>query len=168
MSDVIRFYSASGPHGELSNFAPAVLVLNGVEWRTSEHLFQAAKFWGTRHASDIRKAGSPGEAARMGRDRHRPLRPHWEQVKNDVMRVCVGLKFQQNPDLAIKLLQTGDARLIEHTENDRYWADGGNGSGKNMLGKILMEVRQVLKEGQRLSIETYIVRANKSCQLFSP
>jgi predicted NAD-dependent protein-ADP-ribosyltransferase YbiA (DUF1768 family) len=42
-------------------------------------------------------------------------------------------------------METGDATLIEHTANDSYWADGGDGSGKNMLGIILMEVRNKLR-----------------------
>jgi predicted NAD-dependent protein-ADP-ribosyltransferase YbiA (DUF1768 family) len=42
------------------------------------------------------------------------------------------------------LLSTGDAKLIEHTTNDSCWADGGDGSGKNMLGQILIEVRKQL------------------------
>jgi predicted NAD-dependent protein-ADP-ribosyltransferase YbiA (DUF1768 family) len=39
------------------------------------------------------------------------------------------------------LIDTGDAKLVEHTKNDKYWGDGGNGQGKNMLGTLLMEVR---------------------------
>jgi hypothetical protein len=43
------------------------------------------------------------------------------------------------------LLATNDAHLVEHTSNDSYWAEGGDGSGKNMLGLILMEARELLK-----------------------
>jgi predicted NAD-dependent protein-ADP-ribosyltransferase YbiA (DUF1768 family) len=43
------------------------------------------------------------------------------------------------------LLGTGDARIVEHTENDRYRGDGGDGSGRNKLGQILMEVREGLR-----------------------
>ena len=48
-------------------------------------------------------------------------------------------------DIRSILLGTGDATLVEHTENDAYWGDGGDGSGKNMLGKILMRVRERLR-----------------------
>jgi len=44
-------------------------------------------------------------------------------------------------------LNTGDAKIVEQTENDDYWGDGGDGSGKNMLGKILMRVRDELRDG---------------------
>ena len=40
---------------------------------------------------------------------------------------------------------SGDAKLVEHTENDSYWGDGGDGSGRNMLGQILMQVRDELR-----------------------
>lgn len=81
----------------------------------------------------------------MGRDRSRPLRSDWEKVKDDVMREAVRAKFTQNEHLKKTLLSTGDAALVEHTVNDSYWGDGGNGKGKNMLGKILMEIREEIK-----------------------
>ena len=60
------------------------------------------------------------------------------------MRVAVLAKFTQHDDLREILLSTGDAKIVEHTENDDYWGNGGYGSGKNMLGCILMEVRAEL------------------------
>ena len=51
----------------------------------------------------------------------------------------------QNPEIAKELLATGDAIIIEHTRNDDYWADGGDGSGKNKLGLLLMQVREEFK-----------------------
>ena len=49
------------------------------------------------------------------------------------------------PEIADVLLGTHDAEIVEHTKSDSYWGDGGDGSGKNMLGKILMDVRERLK-----------------------
>lgn len=72
-------------------------------------------------------------------------RKDWEKVKVEVMKSFLIQKFE-NPDLKKILLDTGDAELIEHTTRDSYWADGGDGSGKNMLGKLLMEVRTELKK----------------------
>jgi ribA/ribD-fused uncharacterized protein len=83
-------------------------------------------------------------AARMGRSRERPLRPDWEIVKDDIMREILREKFAQHLELRALLLSTGDAQLIEHTANDRYWADGGDGRGKNRLGELLMELRREL------------------------
>lgn len=85
------------------------------------------------------------EAARMGRSRKKPLRKDWESVKDQIMRKAVLAKFTQHDDLQELLLSTGDAKLVEHTTNDSYWGDGSDGSGKNMLGRILMEVREQLR-----------------------
>ena len=85
-------------------------------------------------------------AAKMGRDRTKKLRNDWEQVKDDVMLEAVRAKFHQHQDLRTVLLSTGAAQIVEHTANDRYWGDGGNGTGKNMLGLLLMRVRQELSE----------------------
>ena len=61
------------------------------------------------------------------------------------MHQALRMKFSQNPDIAKELLATGDAIIIEHTRNDDYWADGGDGSGKNKLGLLLMQVREEFK-----------------------
>jgi ribA/ribD-fused uncharacterized protein len=81
----------------------------------------------------------------MGRERSRPLRSDWEQVKDDVMRAAVLQKFLTHQDIQQTLLGTGDEELVEATTNDYYWGCGTNGTGKNMLGKILMEVRAELR-----------------------
>jgi N-glycosidase YbiA len=143
---VIKFYSTGDAFGEFSNFAHFPIRLKGRTWPTTEHYFQAQKFVGTddAHAEAIRKAGSPMIAARMGRDRKKKLRRDWESVKVSVMREALLAKFEQHPELRELLLSTADAKLVEHTERDDYWGDGGNGSGRNMLGQLLMEVRRRL------------------------
>ena len=85
------------------------------------------------------------DAALEGRDRQNPLRPDWEKVKDEVMLQALRMKFNQHPEISKELLATGDAILIEHTQNDDYSADGGDGSGKNKLGLLLMQVRNELK-----------------------
>lgn len=144
--EVINFYSSRGEHGYMSNFAPYNIVIDGKKYKTTEHYFQSKKFEGTNWETKVRNANGPMEAARLGRDRSGPLRRDWESVKDNVMRLCVEAKFRQHESIRKELLATGDAKLIEHTENDSYWGDGGNGSGKNMLGKILMEVRTKLRQ----------------------
>ncbi len=143
--NVINFYSTQGEYGCFSNFSRHPVWLKGKSWPTSEHYFQAQKFAGTTHEEDIRKAKTPGLAAQMGRDRKRPLRRDWEAVKDGIMHEVVLAKFSQHADLKEVLLATGDAKLVEHTFNDSYWGDGGDGSGQNMLGQILMRVREELR-----------------------
>jgi ribA/ribD-fused uncharacterized protein len=84
-------------------------------------------------------------AARMGRSRERPLRRDWDSVKDRIMLEAVRTKFAQHADLRAMLQSTGDARIVEHTTNDSYWGDGGDGSGKNRLGEILIQVREELR-----------------------
>lgn len=145
MSQSILFYSVSDEYGCFSNFAPYPIRLDGKVWPTSEHYFQAQKFQEEEHQEQIRKTKSPMIAARMGRDRKKPLRSDWEAVKDDVMRKAVRAKFAQHEDLRQVLLATGEATLVEHTANDSYWGDGGDGSGQNRLGHILTEVRAELR-----------------------
>jgi len=55
-------------------------------------------------------------------------------------------KFEQHAGLRELLLSTGEAKLVEHTERDDYWGDGGDGSGRNGLGRLLMEVREGMRD----------------------
>ena len=141
----ILFYRTGDAFGEFSNFSPFPFELKGRLWPTIEHYFQAQKFAGTAYEETIRETKSPMIAARFGRSRSHPLRPDWESVKDDIMREALVAKFTQHPNLKSLLLSTGGAILVEHTKNDSYWADGGDGSGKNQLGQLLMELRTKLR-----------------------
>lgn len=102
----------------LSNFHPSPVKFEGIEYETVEHAFQAAKT--VSHGERILIAGetTPGRAKRAGRKV--TLRTDWEDVKFGVMKTLVALKFTTNPDLALKLLDTGNRRLIEgNTWGDR-------------------------------------------------
>lgn len=145
MQTAINFYLVNEPYGEFSNFAAFPIEIDGRVWPTSEHYFQAQKYFGTVHEEDIRLADSPMKASKMGRDRSRPLRVGWETVKDDVMRKAIRAKFAQHKFLHDLLLSTGKFVLVEHTKNDSYWGDGGDGSGANMLGRLLMELRDELE-----------------------
>ncbi len=147
MAPPIQFYSVTDEYGEFSNFSPHPIQLGGRTWSTSEHYFQAQKFAGTPHEDAIRKARTPAIAAELGRDRRQKLRRDWESVKVAVMRDALRAKFTQHPELRELLLGTGEAKLVEHTENDDYWGDGGDGRGKNMLGRLLMQLRDELRAG---------------------
>ena len=131
-----------------SNFSRHSVFLKGKRWPTTEHYFQAQKFAGTEHEAAVRACKTPAVAAGMGRDRKLPLRRDWESVKDTVMLDALRAKFTQHADLKATLLGTGDAVLVEHTENDSYWGDGGDGSGKNRLGRLLMQLRGELRAAE--------------------
>ena len=139
----LLFYRAGDTYGEFSNFSAHPIEIDGLRWPTTEHYFQAMKFQGTDNAERVRAAPGPGEAARLGR-RLAPLRPDWETIKEDIMYVALHAKFTQHDSLGRLLKETGSRRLVEHTQNDTYWADGGDGGGKNRLGVLLERLRDEL------------------------
>jgi N-glycosidase YbiA len=142
---VIPFYKVSDDYGFMSNFSPHPIELDGKTWPTSEHYFQAQKFTDDSYREVIRGQSTAISAAKLGRSREHPIRSDWEAAKDDVMHRAVAAKFAQHKDLRDLLLRTGRHVLVERTENDAYWGDGGDGSGRNMLGQILMRVRDDLR-----------------------
>jgi N-glycosidase YbiA len=144
--NTLWFYGHKNAFGCFSNFFHVPIVMGAHTWPTSEHYFQAMKFHDHKdHFEAVKFAKGPMEAAKMGRDRSRPLRKDWEAVKDDLMFDVVLAKFSQHQDLQEHLLSTGSQVLVEHTANDAYWGDGGDGAGRNMLGITLMQVREVLR-----------------------
>jgi ribA/ribD-fused uncharacterized protein len=138
----IRFYRVGDAYGCFSNFSAHPIEIDDERWLTTEHYFQAMKNDDPAHRSMIQATVSPMEAARLGRTTN--LRPDWDAVKDDVMRTALRAKIDQHSDVREALLGTDTAKLIEHTVNDRYWADGGDGTGLNRLGHMLVELRDEL------------------------
>jgi ribA/ribD-fused uncharacterized protein len=145
--NAVYFYVASDvPYGVLSNFSPHGFELDGLYWPTVEHYFQAQKFSGTDYMEKIRTARGPKAAGELGQTRKLKLREDWEDVKESVMLKALRRKFETHADLRDLLLSTGDAPIIENAPSDYYWGCGKDGSGKNRLGVLLMQVRQELAE----------------------
>lgn len=134
----------------LSNFFPSPFEWSQRIWPTVEHAFQAAKSLNQGEQELIRSCPTPGKAKRAGKKVL--LRPDWEEVKFEVMLELVRLKFQHNLDLAAKLLATGEAELIEgNLWHDNIWGkccceQCAETAGENLLGRILMQVRQELQQ----------------------
>ncbi len=142
---VIRFYSVNAEYGWLSNFLRDYPVaIDGKVWPTVEHYYQAQKFKDRKTQKRIQRCQTPMQAARIGRT-SQGIRRDWDSIRDDVMRRALRAKFTQHELLRQRLLDTGNATLIEHTNKDNYWADGGDGSGKNRLGHLLMELRSELR-----------------------
>lgn len=140
----IRFYETNKAYGCFSNFSRHAITVDGRPWATAEHFFQAAKFTAVADVDAVRDAATPFKAAQIGRERGRSLRPDWPAVRNDIMLTALRAKFSQHADLGRILASTRGARLVEHTANDSYWGDGGDGQGSNMLGRLLEQVRAEL------------------------
>jgi len=125
MAGEIRFYShnANREYAAFSNFSPHPVTINGREYPTTEHYFQARKFAATdrEYSERIRAAETPGAAKRLGSSRAHPLVSTWDTTKERVMKRALRAKFTQHADLRELLLSTGDATLIEAAPRDYYW-----------------------------------------------
>jgi ribA/ribD-fused uncharacterized protein len=122
----------------LSNFYPVEILMDGVIYPTLEHAYQASKTLDKCERALVLKARKPGYAKRLGRQL--TLRKDWEQVKLAIMKDLLEQKFSYR-DLKKKLLATGNKEIIEGNHwHDTYWGVC-DGKGLNMLGKLLMEVR---------------------------
>lgn len=122
--------------------------LEGVEWPSVEHYFQAMKFQTTdpEYMEKIRLAKHPKAARRLGRKHSRKLRKDWKQVKKIVMTRAVYTKCKAHPEVASALLETGDDRLVNNQQYDYFWGCGRDRRGENTYGKVLMDVRNKLRE----------------------
>jgi ribA/ribD-fused uncharacterized protein len=138
--------SFSGQYRFLSNFWPAAVEHEGVMYPSVEHAYQAAKTLDPAERRRIAALRTPSEAKKAGRAL--PLRADWETAKFVVMEACARDKFTRHPELRRALLDTGDAYLEEgNAWGDRVWGVY-QGEGENRLGKILMQVRDDLRDGR--------------------
>lgn len=140
---IIREFT--GPYRFLNNFYPAQLSYLGWNCPTSEHAFQLAKTNSNVMQRMIAHASSPSSAKRMGRQVE--LRPDWEKVKLRVMKEVVILKFVSNVSMLRQLMMSYPHELQEGNNwNDTYWGiDLRSRQGENHLGRILMEVREMIR-----------------------
>lgn len=150
-------------HRFLSNFYRAPITFEGKVYETSEHAYQSAKTSNDDEREQIRADESPAAAKKMGRKV--TLRPDWEQVKASIMEDIVRIKFNSRSDLAGRLLATGDKILVEgNTWHDRFfgvcYCDKCKGQGKNVLGGVLMKVREELREAHEANLNG---RSHEEC-----
>jgi ribA/ribD-fused uncharacterized protein len=147
----IKFFSNKAKYFEFSNFYPAEIKFDGLTFPTTEHCFQWRKFAKTApdHAEKIRCASQPSEAFKLGKSREFKIDPEWEEIKVDFMKKIVREKMQQHPAIVELLLKTGKVEIIEASPYDGFW--GSAKGGLNHLGKILMELRQELRESKKLT-----------------
>ena len=135
--------SFRGEHFFLSNFFEAPVIYDGITYLNNEAAFQAQKTLNKKQRLKFAML-NPSQAKKMGRSVS--LRPDWEEIKINVMYEICKAKFTQNENLKRSLLNTGNAELIEGNNwGDKIWGQV-NGIGENNLGKILMRIREELKD----------------------
>jgi N-glycosidase YbiA len=145
----------------LSHFYAAEIVIDGETWPTVEHFFQAQKSLDPEFRAAIRACIHPGMAKRLGAAPEGPRkhsgqswfrangqkhRDDWRDIRLDLMRKADLAKFSQHARLQSLLLATEDAQLVEDTTMDSFWGIGRDGDGENWAGRILMEVRDLLRQ----------------------
>ncbi len=151
----IYFYKAYEPYGCFSNFSPHGIKIQNIYWPTVEHYYQAQKFVGTTDAviiPVIHAVLTPEEAAALGRCCTRKVRPDWEEVKTKVMREAILQKFLTHTEIREILLNTGQQLLVENSPTDYFWGCGADRTGQNHLGKILMKVREEIRNLASLKV----------------
>ena len=142
----IRFLSTIAEWKDFSNLASYPIELDGETWRSVEHYYQYKKFEKTdpQYALKIKEAPTPKDAKILSvRNNNYPL--DWEYGSVDLLRSAVRVKFESYPELEKLLISTGEEELIEAHPRDYFWGEGKDGSGKNMMGRILMELRTDLR-----------------------
>lgn len=128
----------------LSNFSDSFITMDGILYKNAESAFQSYK---CVNRSQRQKFASltPNDAKTLGRKVK--LRKDWENIKDEIMTGVIEAKFKQNLSIRMKLIKTGNKTLIEgNTWHDNYWGNCHcdkckSIEGKNVLGKILMKVR---------------------------
>lgn len=129
----------------LSNFYPAPITVIGISYLNTEAAYQASKTLDL----DVRakfSTMSAGQSKSQGKKL--TLRPDWDIAKLECMELCLRAKFGTHHDLAQNLIATGQRELIEfNTWGDSFWGVTKYG-GKNILGKLLMNIREDLQNAQ--------------------
>lgn len=120
---------------------------------------KAMHFGAVEVANQILQAPNPKEAKRLGRSKQIPfVESEWERVREKIFYDVLMAKFSV-PHMKEKLLETGDKTLVEASPFDKIWGcglsendpritDESEWKGQNLLGKVLMKVREDLKNGK--------------------
>jgi ribA/ribD-fused uncharacterized protein len=131
----------------LSNFSAFTLEWKGLRFDTSEAAYHFEKFPNDRNIQTaIRSAPSAHEAFKIAERQKAWRRPDWEAIKVPVMLEILRAKVAQHEYVKRKLLATGTRELVEDSWRDDFWGWGPNRDGKNMLGKLWMQIRDELRQ----------------------
>ncbi len=140
----IFFNTRKETHPDFRTTSAHPIRLGDEHWPTVEHYVQAQRFDCKKLQAEVRAAMYAFEAKALARQRPDALRNDWEIVRDDVMESAIREKFRQHPCLRDALKATGTEEIIEASPMNTHWAVGAAGTGKNMLGRIMMKIRDEL------------------------
>lgn len=162
-ADVVVVHKTKESFGGLSNMASGFpLRINGVRILTSEALYQACRF---PHLPEVQREiigqHSPMTAKMKSKPHRKDSRSDWDHVRTKIMRWCLRVKLAQNYDeFGRLLLATKDRPIVEQSRKDDYWGAKAVGVadetliGQNILGRLLMELRELLKNDEDGTLKT--------------
>ena len=157
---MIEFYKEFGELVYLANYSNHGFVKDGIFYKTVEHYYQSKKFDNPEIIERVLNAKTPKEASNIGRDRANIRKNDFKSIKNLVMFEGILEKFRQNRDIAYKLIETRNKAIAEATINEYYWGIGKDKSGMNVIGHILVKVRERIKREILDNIISLGIRAN--------
>lgn len=140
------YFSRSDVLQDFGTFSRHSFLLEELEWPSVEHYYQAMKFDEPRYRERIRQADHPKTARKLGRTWWQRRRQGWKQMKVTVMTRGVYIKCRTYPEIAKALLATAQKPLVENSNYDYFWGCGRDRRGANKYGKVLMNVREKLRQ----------------------
>lgn len=182
VNEIITFSKTSGEFGGLSNMAPGYsLFVNETNIANTEILYQACRFpLFPSIQQEIISQTNPMEAKEISRKYSKYTRQDWEQVKFEIMSWCLQVKLLQNYDkFSTLLINTGSKAIVEYSTKDDVWGaipvNPKVLKGKNALGRLLMEIREVYLKGSQeieyvkpLNIPAFLLFDNPIDKVYKP
>ncbi|MDA3837005.1 MAG: NADAR family protein [Nanoarchaeota archaeon] len=143
----IRFLSKIEKWKDFSNLSPHPIEIGGEIWNSVEHYYQFKKFENSdpTFALELKNTKSPKDVKKLSLTNDN-FSKDWDKIKVEVIIKAVREKFETHSEARDLLLSTDDEELIEANPDDYFWGEGEDGTGKNMMGEILMEIRESFKE----------------------
>ena len=162
--NILIFKTGEEDLGEFSNRYPAPFTYMGIRFETVEQFlyYMKAVFGRSKATAEkILSCGGDSSALSKASKKQRMLENNsWEAVRPQIMRIGMRQKFLQNPELRKKLLATGFRLLAEMPRegfleklipgNEEWIHDPGKWKGRNLTGRVLMQVRADLRCADRL------------------
>lgn len=123
-------------------------ILDGKEWPTAEHYYQAMLFDNAALQDKIRSQPHAKAAIASTKWRFFQKKKDWKKLRQVLMTRAIYTKCKTHPAVAKCLLETGNKKLVENSAYDYFWGCGRDRRAENTYGKVMMNVREKLKQEQ--------------------
>ncbi|MGJ8687322.1 MAG: NADAR family protein [Spongiibacteraceae bacterium] len=134
------------PKHPLASYSKHAFELDGFEWPSVEHYYQAMKFGDVEYRELIRSAAHPAEASKLGKSKKHQRRKDWKKSSVTFMTRGTYIKCRTHTDVAKILLDSDEMEIKDVSQYDYFWGSGRDLRGENAFGKMLMAIRNKLRE----------------------